>query len=262
MKKALSYLFTLILGLTFIANLNSCVSTKQLAYFNSIPRDSTIKIQGQPVETVISKSDVLQIVFSTLDPATTAILNSVNSGSSGIISSNVVTGGYLVDETGTIKLPLIGSIKAEGLTKRQLATAITDMVLTKKIALDPIVTVRIVSYKITVLGEVNHPGVVPVPNEHITLPEALGAAGDLTIYGKRTNITLIREVGDKRIFKHFSLNSDQMFDKDIYNLQNQDVIYVEPNKTRAASADVTTQLLPTAISVVSLLIVLYVQLKN
>ncbi len=262
MKKAVSYLFTLIWGFIFFSSLNSCVSTKQLAYFNSVPRDSTIKIQGQLLETVISKSDVLQIIFSTLDPITTATLNSVNPGNSGIISSNAVTGGYLVDETGIIKLPLIGSVKAEGLTKRQLASVITELVLTKKIALDPIVTVRIISYKITVLGEVNRPGVIPVPNEHITLPEALGAAGDLTIYGKRTNITLIREVGDKRIFKHFSLNSDQLFDKDIYNLQNQDVIYVEPNKARASTADITTQLLPTALSVISLIIVLYVQLRN
>jgi len=257
MKKALFYLFTLIAGFILIINLNSCVSTKDLTYFNNITRDTTQNIQLQALETIISKNDVLQITISTLDPATTALLNAANTASTA-----GTLGGYLVDEAGIIKLPLIGAVKAEGLTKRELATTITNELLDKKLAQDPIVSVRIVNFKVTVLGEVARPGVIPVPNEKITLPEALGAAGDLTIYGKRNNVLLVRTVNGKRIEKRFSLNNDQLFDKDIYNLQNQDIIYVEPNKARAATADITTQLLPVAISVISLLLVLYVQFKH
>jgi polysaccharide export outer membrane protein len=135
---------------------------------------------------------------------------------------------------------------------------ISETILAKKYAKEPIVTVRILNYKVTVLGEVARPGVIPVPNERITLPEALGTAGDLTAYGKRHNVLLIREVNGQRIYKRFSLNQDQMFDKDIYNLQNQDIIYVEPNNARAASADRSTQLIPIGLSAISLLITIYV----
>jgi len=257
MKKALFCLFTLITGSFLISSLNSCVSTKTLTYFNNITKDTTENIQLQALETKISKNDVLQITISTLDPATTAILNAANTASTA-----GTLGGLLVDETGIIKLPLIGAVKAEGLTKRQLATTITNELLDKQLAKDPIVSVRIINFKVTVLGEVARPGVIPVPNEKITLPEALGAAGDLTIYGKRNNVLLVRTVDGKRIEKRFSLNNDQLFDKDIYNLQNQDIVYVEPNKARALSSDITTQLLPIAVSVVSLLLVLYVQFKH
>ncbi len=141
----------------------------------------------------------------------------------------------------------------------QLAATITDQINTKQLAKDPIVTVRILNYKITVLGEVAHAGVIQVPSERITLPEALAQAGDLTVFGRRDNVLLIREVGDKRISKRFSLNNDEMFNKDIYNLRNQDIIYVGPNNARAAQVDRVTQNVPLALSIISLLILVYVQ---
>ena len=262
MRRAIIYLLTLILGFIFLNSLNSCVSTKDLAYFNNIKKDSIAQIQLQSIETIISKNDVLQINISTLDPVTTAIFNSTGTVNAGVSSTSGVTGGYLVDETGVVKIPLIGTIKAAGLTKRELAGKITDNILSKKLAIDPIVTVRIINYKITVLGEVARPGVITVPNEKITLPEALGQAGDLTIYGKRDNVLLIREVGGVRTMKRINLNNDNLFNKDVYNLQNEDIIYVEPNKSRALSSDFTTQLLPIGVSLVSLIIIIYTQFKH
>lgn len=255
MKKTTFSLLAISLAFVALSFLSSCISSRKLAYFNNIQKDSTAAITEQRLETKITISDLLQINISTLDPQTTAILNTstaVNSGQGGL-------SGYLVDETGNIKMPLLGSVKAEGLTKIQLADYITATLLSKQIAKNPIVNVRIVNFKVTVLGEVGHPGVIPVPNERITLPEALGAAGDLTAYGKRNNVLLIREVDGKRTWKRFSLNESQLFDKDIYNLQNQDIIYVEPNSARAATADRTTQLIPYFFSAVSLLIVIYLQ---
>jgi len=255
MKKTTYSLLAISLAFVALSFLSSCISSRKLAYFNNIQKDSTAAITEQRLETKINVADLLQINMSTLDPATTAILNSstaVNSGQGGV-------SGYLVDETGNIKMPLLGSVKAEGLTKIQLADYITNTLLSKQIAKNPIVNVRIVNFKVTVLGEVGHPGVIAVPNERITLPEALASAGDLTLYGKRSNVLLIREVDGKRTWKRFSLNESQLFDKDIYNLQNQDIIYVEPNNARAASSDRTTQLIPYFFSAASLLIVIYLQ---
>jgi polysaccharide export outer membrane protein len=202
----------------------------------------------------INKNDLLKITIVSLDAQAMTVLNEAGSpASSSGATSNGAISGYLVDENGTITLPLIGNIKADGLSKAQLAAAITKELIDKKIALDPIVTVRILNYKITVLGEVAHPGVIPVPNEKITLPEALGLAGDLTPYGKRDNVLLIRSAGDKLIYKRFSLNNDQMFDKDFYYLQNEDIVYVTPNNAKAGLTDRSTQILPIALSAVSVL---------
>ena len=256
MKRIIFHLPVLLLGLYSVLILNSCANSKKLAYFNNIQRDSISQIQLQSIETIISKNDVIQVSISTLDEATTRLLNPVNLVTTGTASNN----GYLVDETGIIKLPLLGPIKAEGLTKRQLAALITNKLLDEKIAKDPVVVVRILNYKVTVLGEVNRPGVIQVPNERITLLDALGEAGDLTVYGRRNNILLIREVGDKRIYKRFSLNESQLFDKDIYNLQNQDIIYVEPDNARAAATDRSTTLIPLTISVISIFLVIYLEI--
>jgi len=211
--------------------------------------DTTFKTQREVFETKINKNDILQINISTPDANTTNLLNVLGSAS-----------GCLVDESGMIVVPLIGPLKAEGLTKHQLADLITKTILSNKLAVTPFVTVRIINYKITILGEVGHPGVIAVPNEKITLPEALADAGDLTLYGRRDNILLIREVGDKTVAKRFSLSKEQIFNKDIYNLQNQDIIYVEPNNTRAATTDRITQLLPTVLSVASFVLVIYLEL--
>lgn len=259
MKKNTSAIFAIFFALVALSTFNSCISSRKLAYFNNIQRDSTSTIDVQKLETKIAISDILQINISTPNDVTTAILNSntaLNSGGGGI-------SGYLVDQSGIIKLPLIGAVKAQGLTKIQLADTITRILLTSQIAKNPIVNVRILNFKITVLGEVSRPGVISVANERITLPEALASAGDLTTYGKRNNVLLIRELDGQRIVKRFSLNNSEIFEKDIYNLQNQDIIYIEPNNARAASSDRTTQLIPYAFSTISLLLVLYVQfIKN
>lgn len=255
MKKNSYSLIVILLAVLAMSSLNSCVSSRNLAYFNNIKRDTSYVIDEQRLETKINISDILQINISTPDQATTAMLNSstaVNTGQGGY-------SGYLVDETGIIKIPLIGAIKAEGLTKIQLANSITETLLSKQIAKTPIVNVRIVNFKVTVLGEVSKPGVVAVPNERITLPEALAQSGDLTSFGRRNNVLLIREQNGKRITKRFSLNDSQLFEKDIYNLQNQDIIYVEPNDAKAAAADRSTQLIPYFFSAASLLLVIYLQ---
>ena len=260
-KIYLSKLFSIIIC---VAILSSCVDSRKLAYFNNIQRDTTVANLAIPKLFNINKGDLLQINVQSLDVQAMDVLNQINvtpSTSSGTAlpaaaPQSANASGTLVDEQGEIKLPLIGTIKAEGLTKQELAAEITKLLIDKKIALDPIVSVRIINYKITVLGEVNHPGVIPVPNERITLPDAIGLAGDLTIYGRRDNLLLVRMVDNKIVYKRFSINNDRLFDKDLYYLQNNDLIYVEGNKAKAALSDRSSQTIPIALSALSFLVVI------
>lgn len=251
--------------------MNSCVNSKKLAYFNNISRDTTVQMQAVPPVFKISKNDLLQITVESLDIQTMAVLNQTNgapTASSGVTAQMPTTplpgsspaagnvAGNLVNEQGNITLPLLGIVKAAGLTKEELATEIKKELIDKKIVLDAIVTIRILNFKITILGEVNHPGVIPVPNEKITLPEALGLAGDLTPYGRRDNVLLARLVGNKLVYKRFSLNDDRLFDKDLYFLENNDLIYIEGNKAKAGQSDRSTQTIPVILSALSLLAIL------
>ena len=245
------YVVNLIIASLFLASLlSSCISSKQLVYFNNIKKDSVAIIPLTNIQTLISKNDILQIDISTPDQVINARFNSA--GTNGRTE-------YLVDESGVITLPYLGAVKAAGLSKRQLADVITNGLVKSEYAKDAIVSVRIVSYKVTVWGEVTRPGNIPVQNEKMTLPEALAAAGDLTPYGRRDNVLRIREVDGKRTFTFIDLNKGQLFDPDVYYLQNQDIIYVAPSRNRAASVDRTGQLVSLFASVVSLVVLIYVQ---
>lgn len=254
MKKKIVF-FLITIGAPILFFLNSCVSSKKISYFNNVVKDSVASVNTTSTASTINKNDILQITVSSPDPQTTILFNGITSSNSSS-NANGLLNGYLVDESGIIKLPLLGSIKAEGLSKSELEKSIVQELLQRKLVIDPIVTVRVINYKITVLGEVNHPGVIPVPNELITLPEALGLAGDLTIYARRDRVLLIRQVGGKRIFKRFDLSGDQFFNQDVYYLKNNDIIYVDPENGKAATKDRTIQFLPIIISALSLLVIL------
>ena len=126
------------------------------------------------------------------------------------------TGGYLVSEDGTIKYPILGNISAAGLTQKQLENNITQLLIDKKLLFDPIVTSRFLNFRVTILGEVARPGVVYVPSEQISILEAIGNAGDLTIYGHRDNIILIRQEGEEKLVKRLNLNSSKILQSPYY----------------------------------------------
>ncbi len=254
--------FTVIILICFyLTTLSSCLTTKvkKLNYFNAIENNSQEKITPYPKEHTIKSSDLLQIAIFCLDEETYKIFNVSNASSSG---TSATATGYLVDDSGNIKLPLLGSIRALGLNKIQLADTITKQLVSRQFAINPIVSARIINFKITLLGEVNKPGVIIVPNEHITLAEAIGMAGDLTIYGNRDKILLIREKDGKRISKRFSLNSNEIFNTEFYYLQNQDIIYIESTKTKAAQVSRFTQNFSLILSSVSFLLLIYTTSKT
>jgi len=216
---------------------------------------------------VIQPDDILQVSIQTLDPNATALLNQQNTANwsvsatspSGSTGAGVVA-GYLVDKEGSVILPLIGKIVVKDKTTDQ----VRDAVRTKAAEFykDPVVNVRFANFKITVLGEVTRPASYVMPNEKITLLDAIGAAGDLTIYGRRENILLIRDNNGKKEFIRFNLNDSKIFSSPYFYLRQGDVVYVEPNKSKVASSGRGQQWIPAVLSGLSLVAVVVVGIVN
>jgi polysaccharide biosynthesis/export protein len=254
MLRTLNFLF--IAGLIMLLSI-SCTSTKKTVYFYNV-RDTTFLQRGTETQTPIQENDILGISISSLNAEASAIFNPPNTNnirSTTVTGSNTESGGYLVSSDGTIQLPVLGTIKAAGLTKKELKDNITNMILSKKLLVDPLVEIRFLNYEVTVIGEVAKPTVITVPSEKISLLKALGLAGDLTIYGKRENVLLIREENGKKITRHINLNSSNFFNSPYYYLQPNDVVYVSPNKAKVATAGRTTQLLPVILSSLSIVVI-------
>lgn len=262
MKSLLPQLLTLSIFVILFGS--SCINTKNVTYFDNV-EDTSFISKLDAFETPIQSNDILSISITSLSPEASAIFNTTNTAvsSTNNVSPNGLssTSGYLVGTDGNIQLPILGSIKATGLTKLQLKDYITKAILDKKLLIDPIVTVRLLNFKVTVLGEVLHPTVVTAPNEKISLLEALGLAGDLTIYGKRENVLLIREINGKKQVRRINLTSRNFFVSPYYYLQPNDVVYVEPNKAKISTASLSRQILPTIFSGLSLIAILIYRLK-
>jgi polysaccharide export outer membrane protein len=254
----------------------SCVNTKKIVYFNEINDTVLTQRMSASLEPVIRKSDVLSIVVSSPNADASGIFNLPNTpspvmssiastpGSSPINAGPTQLNSYLVDAKGMIKFPLLGEIKADGFTKRALEDTITQMLSDKKLLIQPIVTVHFLNFRVTVLGEVARPTTINVSNERISILEALGLAGDLTIYGKRENVLLIREEGQKKIIHRIDLTSESILSSPFYYLQTNDIVYVEPNRARIASTSRTQQLAPIVLAGLSFIavIVTYTLRKN
>jgi polysaccharide export outer membrane protein len=189
--------------------------------------------------------DVLTITVSTVNPEASAPFNLIVHPTLTSTSSNVSTSGgslqtYLVDNKGLIDFPVLGSLQVGGLSKSECEKMIHDKLLPYLNATEnPVVTVRMSNYKISVLGEVNKPGMFTVSNEKINILEALAQAGDLTIYGVRDKVKLIRESasGKKEIIR-INLNDAEIINSPYYYLQQNDIVYVEPNKVKARNSTI------------------------
>jgi len=254
----IKYQFQLLLLLpAFFLVVTSCVNTKKTTYFNDI-QDGVYKTSYDAAQPVIHKNDLLSIYVSSLNTDATLIFNApmipttTSASAKGATVQNV---GYLVNEEGNIQFPVLGKIKAAGLTVRELNDNLIDSLSIKKLLIEPLVTIRFLNFRVTVIGEVGNPTVITVPNEKISLLEAIGLAGDLTIYGKRENVLLIREEEGKKIVKHIDLNDPATLTSAFYYLKSNDVVYVEPNRNKIASVSNFRQLLPAFIAMLSVLVV-------
>ena len=242
LKQALfkSFLF---IGISMLL-LSSCVTTKNVTYFMDVPDTTKYRIMDHAAfySPVIQPDDILQVSIQTLDPNATALLNQQNTANWQVTGASATGGsasggvsGYLVDKEGYVVLPLIGKVMVKGKSTDKVRDEIREKAA--EFYKEPVVNVRFANFKITVLGEVARPSSYVMPNEKVTLLDALGMAGDLTIYGKRENVLLIREKEGKKEFVRFNLNNSQLFTSPYYYLQQGDVVYVEPNRARIVATD-------------------------
>lgn len=260
MKSFSNLVFVSLALLFFVLFGSSCTSTKHIVYFDNV-RDTSFISKLDVLEIIIQNNDILSISITSLSPEASAIFNTGNNFGGSVTPGTGSSAGYLVNSDGYIQLPILGNIKAAGLTKKQLKDAITNSILEKKLLLDPIVNIRNLNFKVTVLGEVVHPTVVAAASEKISLLEALGLAGDLTIYGKRENVLLIRETNGRKQVRRIDLTSKNFFLSPYYYLQPNDVIYVEPNQAKISNASLSKQLLPTVLSLISIVALVIYRLK-
>lgn len=217
----------------------SC-SRRNLGYFSNYGEEKllTEDITLKPKQPIIQPGDLLQISITDANPAAAAPFNRIssNTASSNAASTNSQE-GYLVDENGIIDFPILGRIKIGGQTKAEAKLSLTNL-LTNYLG-SPIVSIRYLNYRITVVGEVKNPNTFLVPSERINLIEALGMAGDLTIYGKRDNIKIINESDGVRTITQLDLNDKAILDSPYYYLQPNDIVYVEPVKARKDQSSLT-----------------------
>lgn len=261
--------FKLALTLTIFS---SCISQRQITYFQkNATRQDTIRI-AEAYTPQIQPDDILSIYVNSLNPAASSFFNPYAGGvsaqpeESSLLGTNysaasatrtaqTTAPGFRVDEKGMIEIPLVGQLKVEGLTTSEARDTIRNRL---RIYLkEPTVNVRFLNFKISVMGEVARPSTYLIPNERITLPEALTMAGDLTIYGRRTNVMIMREKDGQKEFGTVDLTQRDLFKSPYYYLHPNDVIYVEPSKGRSAQTDrsyANISMFLSAISIVAILI--------
>lgn len=264
MLKQIAYNRTwLFISLILMLVAQSCVVTRKTVYFNDVTDTAKLQIikPAEFREPIIQPDDILSISVQTIDPATTAAVNQVSAmpavgASSASPTGQQVITGFLVDKDGNVAIPMLGALKVGGLTTYQAREMINS-----KASLffkEPTVQVRFANYKITVIGEVAKPATYTVPNEKVTLLDAIGLAGDLTIYGKRENVLLIRDNDGQKEFVRFNLNSTDIFQSPYFYLKQNDVIYIEPGKGKIAQNNAArSQTLAILGSVLSVLIVAF-----
>jgi len=220
---------------------SSCKVSQTIPYFHDVP-DTARPTLAKTVpfkDPVIQPDDLLSITVQTIDNTfTNTTVNTTNANSSAGSASTQVPSGYLVNKEGMIEMPFVGKIKLAGLTIAQAQEAIRKAA--DKYFNDPIVNVRYGNFKITVLGEVAKPSSFVMPNEKVTIFDAIGMAGDLTIYGRRDNVFLLRDTADNnRQMVRLNLNSKDIISSPYFYLQPNDLIYVEPNKSKIESTNVS-----------------------
>lgn len=226
----------ILLGMLLLA---SCTNSKKVIYLNDLTAaDSANFKQAQDVfENKIQKNDQLWITVGGSNPNDLQVLNSASGlvaggANLGAVSSNAML-GYFVEADGTIKIPFVGKVQAEGLTRMELENRLTE--LFKEYTKNPVVNVRFLNYFFSVLGEVGKPGRVGMINERTTIIEAISQAGDITFLGRSDNLLVIREENGVRTFGRVSLLSKDLFKSPYFYLRNNDVIYVEPVKSKFIS---------------------------
>lgn len=233
-------IFAVMSILTF--TVTSCDTYKKINYLQDVVPDKAERIAINK-GILIQPKDMISIVVSSRNPELAVMFNlPVISYQAG--SETVSNGGsqrllgYVVDNDGYIDFPVLGLVKAAGLTRWELAKEIKGMIVDGNYIKDPVVTVEFMNFKISVMGEVTSPGTYNIEGDKITILQALSLARDLTIFGRRDNVSVIREQDGERVIYQVDLRSASIFESPAYYLQQNDIVYVEPNKVRAGQSTI------------------------
>lgn len=248
--------------LSIILFLSSCgVKYKSVPYFQDLsPTEDVQEDIMNSTVLKIQKDDILAITVSSLNPEASAIFNmgntsSVQGNTAANINPSVTANGFMVDQNGSIQLPLIGSVQVSGLTTSAARETIQSKLTTY--LKEPVVSLRLVNFKVSIMGDVVRPGVYPVQNERVSVAEALSMAGDLSITAVRNNVLLIRENQGKRQYIRLDMQKKELFNSPYYYLQNNDILYVQPGNAKYASVDSSyrnVSIILSALSVIALII--------
>ena len=240
MKKRIKVAFVIVL----MISMGSCVSKKEMVYLQDADGIDAIEAIVK-VEPKIQQNDILSINVSAMDAEAALPFNLFEAGNTTSVPKPIT---YLVNSDGEINFPVLGKIKVEGFTTKEITSHLAETLAVY--IKNPIVNIRLTNFKVTVLGEVKAPGTYTVPNERISILEAIGMAGDLTIQGKRKTVVLIREQNGKRTFIDIDLTSREILNSPYFYLAQNDVLIVEPNKSKVNSSAVgaNTGIILTSIS--------------
>ena len=252
--------------LAVVVILCSCTPQKKVLYFQDVVSGSTVELPDNYMIR-IKPLDQLTVVVNGRNPELAVPFNSSTNYNS-LTGANVTTATssehnlqvLTVDESGNITMPILGTIYCEGLTRHELEERIEAMITEEGYMTEPSVNVRFTNLTISVLGEVNKPGRYTVNRDQITILEAIAMAGDLTIYGLRDDIAVIREVEGKSVITKLDIRSSEIFTSPCYYLEQNDVVVVNPNKYKAATSEINQNrsfwisLASTAVAVATLVI--------
>ncbi len=239
--------YNIILVAVAVMTLVSCRSTKQLSYLQSISDSASGTLATVPHAVKLAPHDELEIVVTSIVPEATAEYNlpAVNTNRQTTAAStttktkeNTLQQTYIVDPEGRIDFPIIGSLEVAGMTTSELKAKLTELISER--VRDPQVMVRLKNFKVNVMGEVGEPKAVEVTTERFTIFDALAAAGDMTEYGRRDNVLVIREDGDSIRYTRLDLRDASVTTSPCYYLQQNDVVIVEPNQIRESNAKYNT----------------------
>lgn len=239
----------------------SCASRKNVAYYQNIDQLPNLE-SSSSYETILQPDDLLMIVVMAENPEVAAPFNLpsvIMQSTTELENQQMRMNSYLIDSKGFIQFPVLGSIQIGGLTRTQAIAKITNEL--EKYIKKPSINLRILNYKVTVQGEVTQPGIHNITSERITLTEALSMSGDLTVYGKRDNILVIREVDGKKQATRVDITKADFLNSPFYYLKQNDVVYVEPNKTKVNSSAVgpNTAIVLSSISILVTIIALTIR---
>lgn len=227
-----------LMGAMILCSLSSCISGKKITYFQDLDQ-LNLDVETAKSSLRIKPDDLLTISVAARNIESVQVFNlpvigMPSQGDPTRVGGTPQLQTFLVDSEGNIEFPILGKVHVLGLNRQELSALLKEKI--EPYVENPIVNVRIVNFQVTVLGEVNQPGTYSIPDEYLSLNKALGFAGDLTIYGKRENVLIIREENGEKTYNYLDLTSSSSLQSPFYYLQQNDVVYVEPNNAQKQSA--------------------------